>query len=298
MDEHNRNLRNQIDDLQQVTDIPEGSLIPIGGGYSVDENGEMFYSESERSREVKRRHAYKQRDQRHFTFTRMAEILEITYGLSNKNCGYLLMLQPYVQYKTNIIAMNGREPKPMSKKQIAEVFGVQTRTAKSALDKLVDFGALEINEDGDYKMNERFHFRSKVKGDADQLVKTFHTTLKQLKLKPAELGAVYKLLPYVHYETNLVCKNPFEDNPNKVEFYNKKDISKLFGISPRKASDLFAKLTRAGVIVEIKRKAPMMSEASGDGRETVIAINPSIVTRLRGEHDHKTLLQLFNTSEF
>ncbi|MEK4801036.1 helix-turn-helix domain-containing protein [Oceanobacillus sp. FSL K6-0118] len=130
------------------------------------------------------------------------------------------------------------------------------------------------------------------------MVKTFSTTLKKLNLKPADLGAIYKLLPYVHYETNLVCKNPFEVNPKNVEFCNKTELAELIGISRSKASEVLAELTRAGVIIEIKRKASLMSEAQGDGRETVVALNPSIVSRLQGEHENIMLLQLFNNADY
>jgi Mn-dependent DtxR family transcriptional regulator len=283
--------------LREVaSDNPAGDLHQIPDGRFVDQYGRIFYAESHEQRERKKLYAHKQRDQRHFTFADMETIVELTKGLSNKHCGYLLMLQPYVQFKTNIIATKGEVSEPMDKKMIAEVLDVQPRTVKGVLDKLTSIGALETTEDGYYRMSDRYHFRGKVKGDVEKLVKTFHTTLRKLKLTPADLGAVYKLLPNVHYETNFVCKNPFEDNPSKVEFCNKSELVELLGISRSKASDLIARLTRAGVIVEIKRKAAFMGE--GDGRETVIAINPHLISRIQGEHTNPMLLQLFNTAEF
>ncbi|MCM3572524.1 hypothetical protein M3172_04935 [Mesobacillus subterraneus] len=273
-----------------------GPMQYVGNGRAVDKYGRLYYVESHEDKERKKKYAYRQMDQRHFTFTDMENIAEITEGLTNKQCGYLMLLQPYVQFKTNIIATKGEVSEPMDKKMIAEVLDVQPRTVKGVLDKLTSIGALEITEEGYYRMNDRYHFRGKVRGDVDKLVKTFHSTLRKLKLTPADLGAVYKLLPHVHYETNFVCKNPFEANPSKVEFCNKSELAELFGMSRRKASDLIARLTRAGVIIEVKRKAAFMGE--GDGRETVIAINPHLITRIQGEFPDKTLLQLFNTAEY
>jgi Mn-dependent DtxR family transcriptional regulator len=294
---HNDELRRKVRDI--ASEGPAGDSIRyVGNGKGVDEYGRIFYVESFEDKERKKKYAYQKSDQRHFTFAAMAEITEITEGLSNKHCGYLLMLQPYVQFKTNLIATKERESVPMDKKKIAEVLDVQPRTVKGILDKLTEFGALEITEEGYYRVNDRYHFRGKVRGDVDKLVKTFHSTLKKLKLKPADLGAVYKLLPHVHYETNFVCKNPFEGNPSKVEFCNKTELAELFGITRSKASDVIKRLTSAGVIIEVKRKAAFVDKAAGDGRETVVAINPHIISRIQGEHQDKTLLQLFNTAEY
>lgn len=277
---------------------PVGKLTIIGNGYAKDELGRVYFTESYEERERKRKYAYKQNDKRHFTFSHMENMREVTKSLPNKYCGYALMLQPYIQYKTNLIATNGRSPEPMGVKQIAKVLDVQPRTAKTAIQKLKEFGVLDETEEGYYKMNERYHFRNKSQGDVDKLVKTFSTTLKKLNLKPADLGVIYKLLPYVHFETNLVCKNPFEVNPKKVEFYNKKELGELIGLSRSKASEVIAELTKAGVIVEIRRKASLIEEAHGDRRETVIALNPSIISRLQGEHGNTMLLQLFNNADY
>lgn len=273
-----------------VSGKPIGELSEVGNNYYKDEAGRIY--EVRGLEEVKRRKEYAKfkRDKRHFTFTHMLHVREITENLSNKYCGYLMMLQPYIQFETNILVTKGRNPKPLDVKEIAEIIGVQPRSARSTLKKFEEMEIVKKLDDGCYKMNERYHFRKKAGVDVDMLVKTFHTAVKELKLKPAELGVLYKLLPYVHYESNLICENPLEDKD--VKLLNKTEIAKKVGMSRQKLDKALKNLLSAGVIAEIERKSPIVPQAIGDEREKVILINPNIITRITGE-PNTTIKQIF-----
>lgn len=290
-----RRMNNYEEKFKRVlSGKPVGKITPVGN-YGVDERGRPYYIISPEEKERKKKHAYATRDKRHFTFSHMEYIREVTQSLSNKYCGYILMLQPHIQYKTNILVEPGRPDVPLDINGIARVFGVQRRYAKETINKFEDMDILEHVKDEQYQINERYHFRKKAEVDVDMLVKTFQTAIKQLDMKPAELGIIYKLLPYVHYKSNLVCANPFEDDPKKVEFLNKTKISELVGISRQKTDGIINKLIAAGVIATVQRKShivPQEQESKADGRETVVLINPYIVTRMKGEPED-TLKQIF-----
>jgi len=277
-----------------LLDDPIGKISPKNARYGTDEAGRVYVYESIESVERKKEHARRSRDKRHFTFSHMRHIREITDNMSNKHCGYVLMLQPYIEYKTNLIVKQGRTPEPMTEKEIAEAWGVTKRTCKTVLAELEVADIIEKVNDH-YRINERYHFRNKVEVDVDMLVKTFQTAVKSLDLKPAELGVVYKLLPYVHYESNLVCENPFETDSKKVIFLNKTQIAKNVGIPRQKFDEVLKKLTIAQVLATIQRKSWLSPEEvrGGDGRETVVLINPNIITRIKGE-PNATIKQIFN----
>src|SRR5699024_1316824 len=169
------------------------------------------------------------------------------------------------------------------------------RYAKDAINKLEQQGVLIKESDEVFRINERYHFRKRAGVDVDILIKTFNTSVKELNLKPAEMGIIYKLLPYVHYESNLVCSNPFEKDNSKVEFLNKTKIADLIGMSRPKTDEALRKLTSAGVVATIQRKSGLVPQdsSSKDGRETVILINPSVITRKR-EEPNTTVRQIFN----
>ena len=205
------------------------------------------------------------------------------------------MLQPYIHFKTNIIGTQGRSPTPLDDKGIAKVFGIHVKHARTALSKLKEANVLEQTDEGHYRINERYHFRKKAGGEAAMLVKTFHTTLKALKLSAAEAGFLYKLTPFVHYETNLICDNPFETLAQDVRYLNKTQVAKRVGISRQKVEEVLRKLKKAGALVTVERRAMDLDNSDdGDGRDTLIILNPKIFSRLQGDDGYDaTILQMF-----
>ncbi|GGH85135.1 hypothetical protein GCM10007096_29820 [Pullulanibacillus pueri] len=279
-----------------LSEKPIGKVTPIGdNGYGKDEAGRIFMLESAEATERKRAVGHRKRDKRHFTFSHMRNMHEVTDNLSNKLCGYILMLQPYIHFKTNIIGIQGRNPMPLDDKGIAKIFGIHVKHTRTALSKLKDADVLEQTDSGYYRINDRYHFRKKAGGDAAMLVKTFHTTLKTLKLSAAEAGFLYKLTPFVHYETNLICENPFEEVAQDVRYMNKTQIAKCVGISRQKVEEVLRRLKKAGALVTVERRAMLLENSDdGDGRDTLVILNPRIFSRLQGENGYdNTILQMF-----
>lgn len=285
--------------MQQIrSGEPVGNLTPIGNGHARDELGRIFKLKSLESEQEKQLRGYMKRDKRIFSFSRMQEMVDTASKLSNKHAGYMLMLFPHIQYRTNILVSLGRKENqiPLTDKDLAEVFGINKRYVSGIITELKEIGVITETREGYYKVNERYHFRGRSREDTYMLVKTFHTTLNKIKVNPAELGVLYKLLPYIHYESNLVCENPFEDDPRKVRFLNTSEIAGKVGLSRQKLNDTLRKLVSAGAIATIQRKSGIVPQASdGDGRETVVLINPYVITRKREDHSVITL-QLFSNS--
>jgi DNA-binding MarR family transcriptional regulator len=275
------------------SDEPVGKITPTGlNGYGRDENGNVFKLESTEALDRRRAAVYKKLDKRFFTFANMRTIRELTDNLSNKHCGYVLMLQPYIQFETNVLITPGRTEVPLNKKEIAGILGVHTKTLKRVLDELEHADVINVTADDNYVINDRYHFRKKVgKESVDILIKTFHTTVRELKLKPAEMGVLYKLLPYVHYETNLICEDPFELDPTKVRFLNASQIADKGGISRQKVAEVIKALDKAGAIAQVQRK--LFKQLGGDKREALVILNPYIFYRKQGKPD-ALLMQIFN----
>jgi DNA-binding MarR family transcriptional regulator len=254
-------------------------------GYAIDEHGRIGKFITVEQIAAIEREQHKQRDKRHFSFTHMAHIREVTDNLSNKQCGYILMLQPYLQMKSNTLVDPGREETPLDKVGIAKALGVTVQTAGTIIKSLIGDDVLMVTPSGNYRMNDRYHFRNKTRGGKDMLVKTFFTTLKKLKLKPAELGALYKLLPYVHFETNMICADPFEVDPAEIRFLNTKQIADKLGTHEKNTIELLRALKKAGAISET-------SKFVEDRRTKYITLNPYIFFRKAGDPD-ASLMAMF-----
>jgi biotin operon repressor len=269
-----------------MKDKPSGDLTPTGtNGLAVDELGRPFRYKSLEQEKAIEKEKQKRKDKRHFSFTHMGNIREYTDSLSNKYCGYILLLQPHIQFKTNVLVVSNKDETPLTDDQIADIIGVTKRTVQKVIQALKDNDILTEQRNGKYVMNERYHFRKKAKSDVDALIKTYFTTLKTLKLTPADLGFVYKLLPYIHYDSNLVCDNPFAPS-DEIEYLNAKQIAKKIGMSESKTKEAMERLRKAGAIGEFTRR-------EGDKREKLTVLNPFVFYRKRDKPD-ATLVAMFS----
>ncbi|PFP30125.1 hypothetical protein COJ96_06815 [Bacillus sp. AFS073361] len=285
----NEDIKQNVGKL--LSERPVGDITPIGNnGYGKDEAGRLYAYEPIEEKERRRKHAAKKSDNRHFTFSHMRHIRDLTDNLSSKLCGYVLMLQPHIQFKSNVLVCKGQDEVPLDMKELAKVLGVKLRSAKTVIEEMELHDILETTANGNYRVNERYHFRKRAGSEADMLIKTFHTTLKELKISAAEAGFLYKLLPYVHYETNLICDNPFEDDPTQVRFLNGTEIAEKVGIPRQKANAVMLKLNEVGAIAQVQRK--LFKQLSGDKRDTLVILNPFIFYRKQGKPD-ALLMQIF-----
>lgn len=269
---------------------PAGALTPVGrNGYAKDDLGRVYRIQTLEQIEAGKRRKQAEQDQRHFSFSHMENMREITSSLSNKYCGYILLLQPYIEFKTGRLVIPGRDPKPLGLTDIARIWNVSRRTAGVVIDEL-QTRSIVFETAGVYAINERYHFRNKTGNEVDALIKTFFTTLRRVKLTAADLGFVYKLLPHVHYETNVICSDAFAANPEDVRFLSEKQIASIVDMSEVKTRDALRRLRKAGVTGEWVR-------GDGDDRETLTVLNPYVFYRKSGEPDG-TLRTLFAAQRF
>lgn len=271
---------------QLINGAPIGNITPVGNnGYGRDEAGRIFSFMPIEQVEAIRKSKQVGTDTRHFTFTHMQNIREVTNGLSNVYCGYIVMLQLHIQWQTNTL-VNGDTP--MKRKDLAKVLRVSNRTIKNVVNELKAHEVIFEQADGTFTINDRYHFRKKAGADVDVLIKTFSTALKRFNVKPADLGFVYKLLPNVHYETNIICADPFVEQPQDVRFLNEKQIAELVGMTESKTKETLKRLRKAGVVGVWN---------SDDSREKLTVLNPYVFYRKQGKPD-STLQALFSAHAY
>jgi len=214
-----------------------------------DTAGRVYEYQSLEQAEARRRFRFYNKDKRTFSFSHMQNIREITRNLSNKYCGYILLLQPYIAFKSGVLIKPGRTMQPLTLREIADIWEVSDRTAKTVISELERRSIIFTDGSGDYSLNERYHFRKKGSSEVDALIKTYSTALHSFKLTAADMGFVYKLLPHVHYETNLICADPFVASENVV-FLTDKEIGGIVGLSETKTKEALGRLRKARIIAE------------------------------------------------
>ncbi|MEC1155029.1 hypothetical protein [Cytobacillus horneckiae] len=255
------------------------------GEISDLKQGDTIISKEEKER--RKRFTLYNRDKRHFSFGKMERIKDVSLKLDTKKCGYILKLIPFMEYGTGYLLRE--DGKVMATKtDLGKGLGVKKVSSRNQIiDSLSNVSALKLDEKG-YKLNPDLHIKGAVNGK--ELIKLFSTTLKKLSndLQPAQLGYLYKLLPFVHYETNLICINPHEEETEKIEYLNQKAIIEILGIDNTDANKFLRKCHKNGILFE---------GSTMDRRERKYYVNPYLFFRKKGYPD-KTLESMFASSPY
>lgn len=203
--------------------------------------------------------AYKEREefkgrQSDFTFSAMDALHEVVSVLTKAQCGFLFLLQCYVSYETNTLVNVDRTP--MTTKDMRKALGLEgskRRTFYDFLRKVTGCGIIVENENGSYSMNERYHFRGVVPIGLS-VVKSYSAKIQALygKIRPEDLGLLYRMLPLVHYSTNTLCANPGETVPEKIYGLNRKELAAAIGVSVGEISRRLSKMIVDGEYVIAK----------------------------------------------
>jgi hypothetical protein len=216
-----------------------------------------------------------------FTFGNMLNIPEVIAKIDDKHCGHLLYLQTYIDYK-GVLVKSSRDKVPMNKHDMQAVLGVQKSAFYEFYNAMIDH-AIIFKEGEIYRINPEYHFR----GTTDNIfvIKTFSAKVRALYTarNASKLGFVYKLLPFIHLETNTVCANPFEQSVDAIVQLSKKEIADLTGVSEKTVYSYLRKMKLGDefVFAEIRR-----------GNTKYYKLNPFIFYRKNGQPD-ATLREMF-----
>lgn len=219
------------------------------------------------------------------TRTDMEAIKEVILKIDENYCGYLLYLMCLIDYTGTVV---DTQNKPMNKLTLTKTLGIKERAYQSFMTTMKRNDIIRIDENGAYVINSRYHFRGKAENL--QTIKAFTTKVKSMygDVKPKDLGFVYKLLPYVHFETNTICHNPY-DRTGKVHAMNVKEIANITGATEKTVYSKIRRLKFGDEYVfaqlEVKR----------GGKSVYYKINPFLFYRKNGRPD-ATLREVFLVS--
>jgi DNA-binding CsgD family transcriptional regulator len=218
-----------------------------------------------------------------FTFTDMDNIPEVIGAIKDKHCGYLLYLQCFISYDDGRLVNPTKEKTPMTRRDIQNVVGLKKTAFNEFFGDMVSNDIIIRNESGNYSVNSAYHFKGSM-GNANT-IRSFTAKVRELYTgrNANKLGFVYKLLQYVHYETNTLCANPYEKDVARIRQLSKADIASLTGVSEKTVYSYLRnmKLGDEYVFAEIR-----------SGKERFYKINPFIFYRKNGQPD-ATLREIF-----
>jgi hypothetical protein len=119
----------------------------------------------------------------------------------------------------------------------------------------------------------------------EKVIRSFTSKVRELytKKNAKDLGFVYRLLPYVHYETNTVCHNPYETDPKKIKKMSQQDIAELVGLDVRNVRRKMNRMTLGSEYVFAEITV---------GKYKHYKVNPFLFYRKNGKPD-ATLQSIF-----
>ncbi|MCA1184633.1 hypothetical protein [Bacillus licheniformis] len=227
-------------------------------------------------------------DRRDFSNANMSNIHEVYDALTTAQCGYLMLLQCYVDYN-GVLVKSSRDKTPMTTADMMSVLQL-AKKPRTFYDFLSACTAHDIirEEDGIYSVNERYHFKGNF--GSQYVVKLYTAKIKKVysEVKATDIGLIYRMLPFVHYETNALCENPFEKNPKHIRWFNKKELAVAIGVTPDTLGRRLKQMKFDGEFVVARIKVGSEPER--------YTFNPNVFYRQSKAPD-KTLLAMFNVNK-
>lgn len=261
----------------------------------VDENGEQRISapshthrvisnaQTEAFKAEQEREKWRKGKQPAFTAANMLNLHEVYGVLTTAQCGYLMRLQCNVSFDGGTLVNSDKTPMGTTDMMAVLQLAKKTSTFYDFLDACISHDIIEEN-DGVYSVNPRYHFRGAF--NDQYIVKSYTAKIKRVyrEVKAADIGLIYRMLPYVHYETNALCDNPFEQNPALIRWFTRKALAEATGVSPGEISRRLPKMTFDGEYV--------IAQVTVGGKRMYM-FNPWVFYRKNNEPD-RTLQAVFN----
>ena len=258
---------------------PVGTLTYNGGNSVRDERGAIFRIQSidqVAADQVRRRIYMQQREGRKagFVFCVMPRVRYVAEVLTATQCGFLLVLSTYMDYDGRLVRSE-RDHTPLKQRDMLDILQLK-KTQKSAVSKFIkaaiSYGIMYQDEEGAYYIAPGVHFKGKNREGAE-VVRAYNTQVRALAAvnKAQHVGFVYKLLPYMHKATNMLCSNPNELEPQKVEKLRRKDLAQLTGVH----EDSISRIIRA---MQLDGK-PVFAKITTATDGTFYMLNPAIFRR-------------------
>jgi hypothetical protein len=248
--------------------------------------------EEARKTTARQRRSFREREEhtgrtKEFTFADISELDAVISALTTAQCGYLLVLQCYVGYDDGRLV--DVDKRALTTAQMMDVLQLKRKrqTFYDFLTVTLDNGILTKNDDGSYCVNPRYHFRGATQNRA--VIRSYTAKVRHIyrEVNAADIGLMYRMLPYVHYGTNALCANPTETDPLKIRWLNGKELAEVIGVHEKSLSRSLPHMKFGGEYVIARLKF-------GSGNEPArYFFNPNVFYRKSTTPDD-TLLAMFN----
>lgn len=200
----------------------------------------------------------------------------------------------YMDYDNKLKFGNGKgDSKLMLEKDLEEVLMLSKRETIRTKKAFIKYGLITIDKDKTITINKKYAIKGKIgKRDLKRSVRIMEYGIREMYTKAnarehKRLDIFNRLLPYVNYNHNVLCKNPNESDIKKIEPLNLSELCDIVGYDKTKSVRLKNELLK----IKVDGQLAMGIFESDNGKR--IYINPKVYYKGRDIESLRALINMF-----
>lgn len=189
----------------------------------------------------------------------------------------IVMLATYCNYQGRIMAT---QRTPMSKKVMKEILRESNQARFNTFyNKIIENGIVRYDNDEQVYYMPKSYFnkgQTKIKdfGATRLFIDEIQYLFNSVKVTDFKrLGYVFKLLPYISKDYNIVCENPIEECIGLVQPLNATEVSKVLGIGKDTLSKALKELGK----IKINNEYLIGWFSVGSKEQIKLIVNPNVL---------------------
>lgn len=261
----------------------------------------MAYENLKRNKELNyleklQRTAGNSSSKEHFSFISQHEKFK---DLTPQAATRLIYLSTFARYADNKLMKTKRSPMKMA--DLPEVLMLSKRTTERFVDEVFQTNPAYLEEDKDGELviqkrifkhhlnNEGFHYRFYNDG-----VRKLYETVQGGN--HAQLGYVFKMLPYINIDTNILCWNPYISIPEEIDKMTFREFAKQIGYNTNNIHKLYQIYhdLRFNTGQRYERFCKLIEGEAFTKSDSYLCINPRILYGGRDSNRIALLKTVFN----
>lgn len=208
--------------------------------------------------------------------------------IERANITRLIYLSTYLNYNTsseNLLIRYTKNKKivPLDRKQMRKILKLEERTFYNFLKNVKDNNLIyEVDEK--FYMNPEYFTKGEVEFNTKEYTRIYINTTRLLYesvtlSKHKQLSYIYQLIPFIHYESNVLVKNPDEVDINEIEKMNLIEICELLKIDKTNRTRLKKELLKFNIEMD-GEKYYFLKYIRVEGDKDIsdyFIVNPSVI---------------------
>lgn len=173
------------------------------------------------------------------------ELLFNKINIDRANISRLIYLSTHIDYNNRhenllIKYRQHKQMEPMTRADLKKILGLSDTTFKSFISDMKKSNLI-YEDDKKFYISTDYFSKGECNFNNKEYTRIFVDTTKILyenctSRQHKQLSYVFQLIPFLHFETNILCANPKEIDLYKLEKLSLKNICEMLGVSTEKKS--------------------------------------------------------------